>query len=374
MNDKHLASFKYHFLRQAQAAGRFLSDTDHEKWRLIRQSLVFARRDHEYAVSCGSERSLELVFPSNLFPFYKCRDQAEHRALEEGLREAVAKLAAASGLEGLPSHGERGQSRRLAVEKTFHDDWAAQADVERLDVLTLARAATAPEMRYITGMLGNLKDKKLLDLGCGLGEAGVYFALLGAEVTVADISPGMLRKAEKLAALHNVSVRTCLMTAEDLIFPDGTLFDIVYAGNLLHHVDLESTLAQISRCLTADGRLVTWDPLAYNPAINIYRRLASGVRTVDEHPLRWRDLKSFEKFFGLVQRRYFWLCTLLIFILMYLQGRDPNKERYWKSVVREAEQWSWLYKPLEKVDGLLLRLIPILRLLCWNVVVIARKT
>jgi len=54
-----------------------------------------------------------------------------------------------------------------------------------------------------------------------------------------------------------------------------------------------------------------------------------------------------------------------------VQRRNPNEERYWKKIVGEADQWAWLYHPLELLDKLLL-LIPLLRPLCWNVVIVGR--
>jgi hypothetical protein len=80
---------------------------------------------------------------------------------------------------------------RKHAEEIFHDEWAASVDVAKINVRQMNEACTTPEMRYIRRALGDLKGRTLLDVGCGLGEASVYFALLGAEVTATDISPGM---------------------------------------------------------------------------------------------------------------------------------------------------------------------------------------
>jgi hypothetical protein len=102
--------------------------------------------------------------------------------------------------------------------------------------------------------------------------------------------------------------------------------------------------------------------------------MATGVRTADEHPLKWRDIKLFRKHFNNVETRYFWLTSLLIFMIMALvQRRNPNKERFWKAVVQEGEKWRWLYRPLEAFDQIILAIAPPLRLLCWNVVVCANS-
>jgi len=262
---------------------------------------------------------------------------------------------------------------RIQTERDFHDAWADSEDVEKIDVRASNEVCTAPEMRYITHRLGNIKGKSLLDVGCGLGEASVYFALLGADVTSSDLSQGMLDATTRLARSNGVSVKQHVASAEDLQLPPEAKFDIIYAGNLLHHVDIEETIIRIKPHLAVGGMFVTWDPLAYNPAINVYRSMARDVRTPDEHPLKWHDIKLFRQHFVKVETRYFWLTTLIIFVVMALaQRRNPNKERFWKVVVQEGEKWRWLYQPLEKVDRFFLTIFPPLRLLCWNIVIVCK--
>ncbi|MDO9236543.1 MAG: class I SAM-dependent methyltransferase [Aquabacterium sp.] len=286
-------------------------------------------------------------------------------------KSVVDRVAAAAGYQSVDVEGA---AHRLAIERDFHDAWAESEDVESIDVKGSNEVCTAPEMRYITKRLGNLKGKRLLDVGCGLGEASVFFALQGADVTSSDLSQGMLDAATKLARANGVSIHQHLASAEDMRLSPDARFDVIYAGNLLHHVDVEATLSRIKPHLADAGVLVTWDPLAYNPAINVYRSMAMEVRTPDEHPLTWSDLKLFRKHFSKVETRYFWLTTLIIFVIMALaQRRDPNKERFWKVILKEGPKWAWLYRPLESLDRLLLTIAPPLRLLCWNVVVVCKK-
>jgi 2-polyprenyl-3-methyl-5-hydroxy-6-metoxy-1,4-benzoquinol methylase len=261
---------------------------------------------------------------------------------------------------------------RKHAEEIFHDEWAASVDVRTINVRQMNEACTAPEMRCIRRALGDLSGRTLLDVGCGLGEAAVYFALLGAEVTATDISPGMCDAAGRLAAANGVTISTHVSAAEDLGLPADKKFDVIYTGNTLHHVDLAATMPRLLRHLKSDGMFVSWDPVAYNPVINLYRRRAMQVRTEDEHPLRLADIRAVRAHFRESRTRWFWLSTLLIFCAMaVVQRRDPNKERYWKKVVEEADQWAWLYRPLELLDKVLL-LLPFLRPLCWNVVIVGR--
>jgi 2-polyprenyl-3-methyl-5-hydroxy-6-metoxy-1,4-benzoquinol methylase len=267
--------------------------------------------------------------------------------------------------------GTRDAARKHA-EEIFHDEWAASVDVTKINVRQMNEACTAPEMRHIRHALGNLKGRTLLDVGCGLGEAAVYFALLGADVTAIDISPGMCHTAGRLAAANGVTIKTHVSAAEDLGLGAGVKFDVIYTGNTLHHVDLAATLPRLLRHLQPNGIFVSWDPVAYNPVINIYRRRAMQVRTEDEHPLRLADIRAVRAHFHESHTAWFWLSTLLIFCVMaVVQRRDPNQERYWKKVVEEADRWAWLYRPLELLDKVLL-LLPFFRPLCWNVVIVGR--
>lgn len=268
-------------------------------------------------------------------------------------------------------NGNRDAARKHA-EEVFHDEWAASVDVTQINVRQMNEACTAPEMRYLTRALGDLTGRTLLDVGCGLGEAAVYFALRGAAVTASDISPGMCDAARRLAEHNGVKIKTHVSASEDLGFSGDTKFDVIYTGNTLHHVDIATTMPLLLKHLKPDGVFVSWDPVAYNPAINYYRKNAMEVRTEDEHPLRLADIRAVRSHFKESRIAWFWLSTLLIFITMkFVQRRNPNKERYWKKVIEEADQWAWLYWPLEELDRLLLH-IPFLRPLCWNVVIVGR--
>lgn len=263
-------------------------------------------------------------------------------------------------------------AERKNAEEAFHDQWAASVDVTKIDVRKMNEACTAPEMRQIIRTLGDIRGLRVLDVGCGLGEASVYFALQGAEVTATDISPGMCDVVRRLGEANGVKLCTHVSAAEDLGLPATELFDVIYTGNTLHHVDIAVTLPMLARHLKPDGRFVSWDPVAYNPVINIYRRWAMQVRTVDEHPLTLRDIATIRSHFRQSEVNWFWFSTLLIFVVMAIvQRRDPNKERYWKVVIDEADRWAWLYRPLEALDRLIL-LLPFLRKYCWNVVIVGK--
>ena len=266
------------------------------------------------------------------------------------------------------------EEKKSNFEEEFHDKWAEIEDPEKIDVKLINEASTSPEMRFITKQIGNFNGKKILDVGCGLGEVSIYFALKGASVTALDISSGMLEKTNQLAKLNGVSIKTHLATAEDFNFSNNEQFDVIYIGNCLHHANIKQTMKNVISHLDKGGIFLSWDPIAYNPMINLYRLIATKVRTPDEHPLKLSDIKLIKNHFKISETNYFWLTTLIIFMLMFIvQFKNPNKERFWKTVIYESKKWEWLYKPLERLDRIILKIFPPLKLLCWNVVIFGKN-
>jgi ubiquinone/menaquinone biosynthesis C-methylase UbiE len=258
-------------------------------------------------------------------------------------------------------------------EKQFHDKWAQTVKIDEVMVDEFFEARTSPENNYILKQMGNITGKKILELGCGLGEAAVYLAKKGGDVVATDISTGMLQVTQQLASKHNVNLETKQSTTYKIEFPDE-IFDIVYAANLLHHVDIKAALKEIHRVLKKGGEFYSWDPLAHNPIINIYRKKAMEVRTEDEHPIKMKELKLFKNQFSEVKYHTTWLFTLWIFISYYFFARiDPNKERYWKKILVDHKKLEKKYSRLEKLDRFFLKLFPFFKRYCWNIVIISKK-
>ena len=259
-------------------------------------------------------------------------------------------------------------------ERRFHDAWASTVDPRGVPVLETFSAATSPEPRWLARRLGELSGKNILDLGTGQGAAAVFFALKGARVTACDLSPGMLDVVGRVAAHHGVQVARHACSAEDLSSFAEKSFDAVYAANLLHHVDVARCLDEVRRVLKPGGLGAFYDPLAYNPVINIYRRMAQRVRTIDEHPLRRQDIDLFAERFSSVELQFFWLTTQAVFLKFYLLDRvHPNAERYWERVIVREHELRRMCTVLEKADHAILRILPFMRWMCWTVAIVARK-
>ena len=273
-----------------------------------------------------------------------------------------------------PPSGTAAERRAIdyAGEEHFHDLWGRSIDPDQVLVVESFEAVTAPENRFIMSWLGDVRGLRVLDLGCGAGEAAVYFARQGANVTAADLSSGMLEVTQAVARRFGVAVDCVQLNADGIDFRDDS-FDVVYAANLLHHVELDDCIDALRRVLAPGGRFVSWDPLRHNPVINVYRRMAAAVRTADESPLDIADVGRFRRYFQTVEQRSFWLATLWIFLKFYLVERvHPSQQRYWKKIITDAERLEPTYRRLEALDRLLLRWAPWLQRMCWNIVICCR--
>jgi len=262
---------------------------------------------------------------------------------------------------------------RQQTEEAFHDEWAKSMDLDEILVRESFEAPTALENQYVIKQLGDLTGKKVLELGCGAGEGSVYFATKGADAVATDISSGMVEVVHRVAAKYGVQVQAHRMTAEKIEYPDQS-FDVVYGNGVLHHVDFHKAVQEASRVLRPGGKAVFIEPLSYNPVINVYRHIAKTVRTPDERPFKFKDLKEMVPFFKSGHHQEFWFFTLFIFIYFYLIERaDPSKERYWKKVIKDAPRFKRMFAFLNGLDKFFLKVLPFLRYFCWNTVIVLEK-
>jgi len=261
---------------------------------------------------------------------------------------------------------------RSERERDFHNQWARSIDIDELLVIESFEAPTAVENRFALQKLGNLRGKRVLDLGCGAGETSVYLALQGAEVYACDIAEDFLQIAQRVAAKYGVAIHTQQCDAQNLPYPDD-FFDCFFGNGILHHVELLPTAREIRRVLKPGGKGAFVEPLPYNPLVNVYRMLAREVRTEDEKPLSFSDIKRFQAEFSEGYHEEFWFATLLIFVYFFLIKRwNPSKVRYWKRVISEAKSFEKIFNPLKKFDDKLLKFLPFLKPLCWNTVLIVK--
>lgn len=101
------------------------------------------------------------------------------------------------------------------------------------------------------------RDKKVLEIGCGIGTDTINFARHGARVTAVDLSEKSLELAEQRARVYGLSdrIRFFRADAERLSeFVPVEPYDLIYSFGVLHHTPRpERALAEIRRYMTPES-------------------------------------------------------------------------------------------------------------------------
>jgi ubiquinone/menaquinone biosynthesis C-methylase UbiE len=104
------------------------------------------------------------------------------------------------------------------------------------------------------GRLGELDGKRVLVLAGGGGQQSIAFALLGARVTVIDLSDAQLAQDREAAAHHGVALRTVEGDMRDLSAFDAASFDVVWQPYSLNFVpDCRAVFREVARVIRAGG-------------------------------------------------------------------------------------------------------------------------
>lgn len=106
-------------------------------------------------------------------------------------------------------------------------------------------------------LLGHLEAKRVLDLGCGSGQAAITFARQGASVIAVDTSGAQLALARARADTTDARVEWHQADLADLAFLRADSIDIVFSAHSLGEVDdLSRVFRQVHRVLRPHGAFV----------------------------------------------------------------------------------------------------------------------
>ena len=106
-------------------------------------------------------------------------------------------------------------------------------------------------------LLGDLKGKRVLELGCGGGQNAVAFAKQGAISIGVDLSAELLAHARRLAEREDVRVELRHGDMADLAFVRADSVDLVFSADAFSYVeDLHRVFRQVHRVLRTGSPLV----------------------------------------------------------------------------------------------------------------------
>ena len=152
-----------------------------------------------------------------------------------------------SGVPRLLPQG-RSDARVAATSASFAWEWSrypgAMAEDERIFLEECQLPASA------------LKDKLVLDAGCGMGRYALVALGLGAEVVALDLSESLARLIP--AARENTRLQVVQGDLLQPPFRKGT-FDIVYSHGVLHHTsDTRQAFLAVAALVKPEGLLSVW--------------------------------------------------------------------------------------------------------------------
>lgn len=128
-------------------------------------------------------------------------------------------------------------------------------------------------------LLGDLKGKRVLDLGCGAAQAAISFARQGATAVGVDFSAAQLAMARGLAEAEEVRLELRQGDLADLAFMRADSADLVFSAFALHYVeDLNRVFRQVHRVLKVGAPLVFSVP---HPAYQLFRSDHRAISELD---------------------------------------------------------------------------------------------
>lgn len=171
-----------------------------------------------------------------------------------------------------------------------------------------------------TTWLGDLSNKKVLDLGCYAGNSlSFYMAENSKEYIAIDLSEtGISRLSERIRNLPFAEAYTVDFLSSEF---NEKNFDIIYAYGVLHHFkNVDQLIEKLSEKLNSNGKIISYDPLETSRPVKIIRTIYRPFQSDKdwEWPFSKKVYFKFENAFEILERRailgkskWFFLLNLL---------------------------------------------------------------
>lgn len=154
--------------------------------------------------------------------------------------------------------------------------------------------------------LGDLSNKKVLDLGCYAGNAlSIYIAENSKEYVGIDLSDVAIKKLND--RLKNIPSAKALAAdfLSDTDFPDKD-FDVIYAYGVIHHFpNMDVLINKLNQKLNTNGVIISYDPLETSLPVKIVRSLYRPFQSdADwEWPFTKSTVKKLSNTYEIIERR-----------------------------------------------------------------------
>jgi len=190
---------------------------------------------------------------------------------------------------------------------------------------------TAFPLEYAFHLLGDVRGKTVLELGCGKGENTIALVSRGASVIGIDISPELIEIAQARVHEANLEASIAVGDAYHTGLPDESV-DVVFCAALVHHLDIKLARDEMRRVLRPGGVVILKEPVRFSKLYSRLRGLLPAKEDVSsyEHPLTRAELDLMTQTFVVEGTRYFRLPFVpLAFRVLSSESRTPWKTSNW---------------------------------------------
>ena len=179
----------------------------------------------------------------------------------------------------------------------------------------LAPPADTPfALEYAFHLLGDVRGKTVLDLGCGSGGNVVILAERGAQVVGVDISPDLVAIAQQRIRSANLRATIKVGDAYNTGLPDESV-DVIFCIALIHHLDIKVARDEMRRVLRKGGMVILKEPVRFSAFYARVRNLLPAQDDISEyeHPLTQEELSLMTQTFQVDGTRLFRLPFVPLF-------------------------------------------------------------
>jgi SAM-dependent methyltransferase len=207
------------------------------------------------------------------------------------------------------TNSQLSERNRAEIERSASE--ASRVVVKPLDRAQVERYLNPPAdtphgLEYAFHLLGDVRGKTVLDLGCGTGENVIPLIARGARVIGMDISPDLIAIAEKYVRDANLEASLLVGDAYHTGLPDESV-DVVFSMALIHHLDIKPARDEMWRTLRKGGAIILREPVRFSKGYAWVRRLLPAHEDISEyeHPLTREELATMTERFTVQGTRYF---------------------------------------------------------------------
>jgi len=216
----------------------------------------------------------------------------------------------------LADREELRRRERAEIECDDREAWLSRGRDLRIAARIFERYLAPPAdtpfaIEYAYNLLGDVRGKRVLDLGCGDGENTILLVNRGAKVCGVDLSDALISLARRRMQVNGFveGFEFSSGSVHELPFPDRS-FDVVFGMATLHHYNLELASREVWRVLRPGGYAIFKEPVRNSRFLRLIRRLIPYRRpgvSPYERPLTDQELERFARRFSQCHSRVYQL-------------------------------------------------------------------